>query len=111
VNDAGNSTYVFLSNLTAEGTQRLTATPDRILEVNREIEELGCRVVTQYALLGQWDFLTVIEAPDNETVAVLMAALNSRGAISVKAMPAFAIADFVGRIKASSRLAKRPSRP
>jgi len=100
---------VLLSTLTAEGTQRLTATPDRTFEVNREIEELGCHVDAQYALLGPFDFLTVIAAPDNETVALVVAALNSRGAIRVQAMPAFAVADFVGRIKASPRLAKRPT--
>jgi uncharacterized protein with GYD domain len=104
------ATFVLISNLTAEGEQRLIAAPDRTFEVNQEIEEMGCRVVSQYALLGSFDFLTVIEAPDNETVALLVAALNSRGAMKVLAMPAFSVADFVGRIKSSPLLAKRPSR-
>ena len=56
-------TFVMLTNLTAEGVQTLKNNPGRVAEVNREVEALGARVVTQYTTLGQYDFVTVIEAP------------------------------------------------
>ena len=71
-------TYVLLSTLTTEGGQTLHAHPERMEQVNREISEFGCSVVSQYALLGAYDFLTVVEAPDNETVAHLSVDLGSR---------------------------------
>ena len=64
-------TYVLLSSLTPEGRETLHKNPERLTAVNDEIEKLGCRVITQYALMGPYDFLTIIEGPDNETVAHL----------------------------------------
>ena len=61
--------YVLLSSLTPEGGQTLHSHPERLAEVNKEINNFGCKVVAQYALLGQYDFLTIVEAADNETVA------------------------------------------
>ena len=60
-------TYILCSSLTAEGGQTLHTTPDRMIEVNREIAEFGCKLVGQYATLGIYDFVTIIEAPDNES--------------------------------------------
>ena len=62
-------TYILLSSLTPEGSQTLHKDPDRLDAVNKEISEFGCKVVTQYAVLGGYDFLTIVDAPDNETVA------------------------------------------
>ena len=64
-------TYVLLSTLTPHGRETLHANPDRVLGVNDEVERFGCQVVAQYPLLGSYDFLTIVEAPDNETVAHL----------------------------------------
>jgi uncharacterized protein with GYD domain len=99
--------YVMLTSMTSEGSQRLHADPDRLNEVNEEVAEFGCRVITQYATLGPYDFVTVIEAPDNETIAVLSAGLSSRGTLSVLTMPAVPTADFLGRLKARSNFGKR----
>jgi uncharacterized protein with GYD domain len=100
-------TYIMLTSMTSEGSQRLHSEPDRLNEVNEEVAELGCRVVTQYATLGPYDFVTVIEAPDNETIAVLSAGLSSRGTISVLTMAAMPTADFLGRLKAHTNFGKR----
>ena len=75
------ATYVLLSSLTSEGGQTLHAHPDRLSEVNNEIDGFGCHVISQYALLGPYDFLTIVEAPDNETVAHLSVDLASRGTV------------------------------
>jgi uncharacterized protein with GYD domain len=106
-NGTDSLTFVLLSTLTANGSQRLAAQPDRMYEVNQEIEELGCHVVGQYALIGPFDFITIVETPDVATAAVLSAVLNSRGAIRVLAMPALVNSDFVGHMKSSAGLAKR----
>jgi uncharacterized protein with GYD domain len=77
------ATYVLLSTLTPEGRQTLHAHPERVAEVNQAIAEFGCRVLQQCALLGAYDFLTVVEAPDNATVAHLSVDLGSRGTVGI----------------------------
>jgi uncharacterized protein with GYD domain len=62
------ATYIALSNLTDEGRKTLKQKPDRIKEVNKEIEAMGVKVVEQYAVLGSYDFVTLLEAPNNEAV-------------------------------------------
>ena len=73
--------YILLSSLTSEGGQTLHANPDRMSEVNQEIAEFGCKVHAQYATLGLYDFVTIVEADDNETVAHLSVDLSSRGTV------------------------------
>lgn len=72
------STYILLSTLTPEGSQTLHKNPDRLEEVNKEIADFGCKVVGQYATIGPYDFVSIIEAPDNETIAHLSVDLSSR---------------------------------
>ena len=62
-------TYILLSSLTPQGVQTLKANPDRLREVNKDVEELGARVVHQWATLGEYDFVNVVEAPDSATIA------------------------------------------
>src|SRR3974390_352411 len=71
--------FLLLSTLSPQGMQTLRATPERLLEVNREVEALGGRVVQQWALLGDYDFLSVIEAPDARAVSRLTLELAARG--------------------------------
>jgi uncharacterized protein with GYD domain len=101
------SLYILLSTLTAEGSQRLHSEPDRLQQVNDEIQEVGCKVVAQYATMGPFDFVTVIEAPDNESAALVSAGLSSRGTVKIMSLPAFPVADFLGRLKAQNHLGKR----
>jgi uncharacterized protein with GYD domain len=92
--------YVMLTKLTPEGSKSLMTAPDRIREVNQEVLEFGCKLIGQYALVGPYDFLNLVEAPDNETVAVLSASLSSRGTIEALTMPALNVGDLLGRLKA-----------
>ncbi len=99
--------YVMLSTLTQEGSETLHKNPDRLKAVDKEIEALGCKVVSQYALLGEYDFLTVIEAPDNTTIAHLSIDLSSRGTAKLRTLPAITIEEFAAKLKGPTHLAKK----
>ena len=94
-------TFIMLTTLTAEGSKTLTSHPDRVRTVNEELQDYGCRVVAQYAVLGPYDFVNIVEAPDNETIAVLSAALAARGSVTALTMPAVAVGDLLGRLKSA----------
>jgi uncharacterized protein with GYD domain len=91
-------TYILLSNLTAQGVQTLKSNPDRLREVNRDVEELGARVVHQWATLGPYDFVNVVEAPDSETIARVSVALGARGSAKLQTLTALTIDEFLGAI-------------
>jgi len=81
-------TYVLLSNLTPEGRQTIRERPDRVDKVNKEMEALGVKVVSQFMVLGPYDFVSVVEAPNNEIISHLSVELGSRGTIKLLIMPA-----------------------
>jgi len=101
------ATYVLLSSLTTEGGQTLHAHPDRLAEVNGEIEAFGCSVVAQYALLGPYDFVSIVEAPDNETVAHLSVDLASRGTLRITTLPAIPVDGLVQKLGDRQQLGHR----
>jgi uncharacterized protein with GYD domain len=94
------SVYVLLSNLTDEGAKTLAGKPDRIKEVNREVEELGAKVLAQYATLGRYDFVNIVEAADDETIARLSIALAARGTLRIETLTAIPIDRFAKRLGA-----------
>ncbi len=96
-------TYVLLSTLTAEGRRTVKERPERIKQVNREVEQFGAKVISQYALLGPYDFITVIDAPDNETVGRVSAELSSRGTVQIASLPAIPIEKFANKLKSSGK--------
>jgi uncharacterized protein with GYD domain len=87
-------TYVLLSTLTAEGRKTVKERPDRITEVNKEVERYGAKVVSQFVVLGPYDFVTILEAPDNATVARVSAELGSRGTVKITTLPAISVESF-----------------
>ncbi len=91
--------YLILSNLTDEGRRTIKQRPERIMEVNREIESMGVKIHKQYALLGQYDFVNLVEAPDNETVLKMSVEIGSRGSVHLMTLPALSVEDFVKKIK------------
>ncbi len=93
--------YVLLSNLTDHGWKTVRERPERIKEVNKELEAFGVRVVRQYAVLGPYDFVNIVEAPDNETVAKASVELGSRGTIKIISMAAIPIDEFIAAVKKS----------
>jgi uncharacterized protein with GYD domain len=91
--------YVILSNLTDEGRRTIKQRPERILEVNKEIESMGVKIHKQYALLGIYDFTNIVEAPDNETVMKMSVEIGSRGSVQFVTLPAVQIEEFIKKIK------------
>lgn len=78
--------------------QTLKSNPDRLREVNRDVEELGARVVHQWATLGPFDFVNVVDAPDNETIARVSVALSARGSAKLQTLSALTIDEFLGSL-------------
>jgi len=91
--------YVLLSTLTDEGAKTISKKPERIREVNKEIEALGVKVLGQYATLGEFDFVNIVEAPDNPTVARVSSELMSRGSVRIRTLAAIPIDDFIAKFK------------
>lgn len=87
--------FILLSTLTQQGVQTLKSNPERLRQVNQDVEELGCRVVHQWATLGGFDFVNVVEAPDIETVAKVSVAIGARGSARIETLPALEIEDFL----------------
>ena len=81
-------TYVMLTNLTADGVRTLKNNPGRVSEVNNEVEQIGAKVLAQYATLGQYDFITIVEAPDEQTMAKVSVELGSRGTMTSQTLSA-----------------------
>ena len=87
-----------LSTLTPEGVQTIKNNPQRIREVNKEIEQLGASVKAQWAVLGRFDFVNVVEAPDEATMARVSLELGSRGTARYESLSAIPIDDFIASI-------------
>ena len=93
------ATYILLSTLTDEGAKTVKNNPGRIKEVNKEIEKLGAKVTAQYATLGPYDFVNVVEAPDNETIGRVSAELASRGSVKIMTLASIPIDNFIAKLK------------
>jgi uncharacterized protein with GYD domain len=91
--------YVVLSTLTDEGRKTIKENPKRILEVNKEIEKMGVRVKDQFAVLGQYDFVSIVEAPDNSTVMKMSVELGARGSVQLLTLAAIPVADFIKKLR------------
>ena len=91
--------YILLSSLTDEGWKTVREKPERIREVNRELQAYGVRVISQYAVLGPYDFVNIVEAADNETIAKVSIELGARGTIKIVSMAAIPIDEFIASVK------------
>ena len=90
--------YILLSTLTVQGVQTLKSNPDRLRAVNQDVEELGCKVLHQWATLGEWDFINIVEAPNSATIAKVSVALGARGSTRIQTLEALSIDEFVSAI-------------
>jgi len=91
--------FVMLTSLTDEGRKTIKENPERIREVNKEVEAMGVKIIAQYALLGPYDFVNILEAPDNETVSRVAIELGSRGTLQTMTMAAMSLDDFINKLK------------
>jgi len=91
--------YIMLSTLSESGRKVLRDRPGWIRKVNADVTRMGARVVEQYALLGPYDFLSVIEAPDNATVSRVSVELGARGGVAGMTMAAIPLDEFIERLE------------
>jgi uncharacterized protein with GYD domain len=93
-------TYLMLSTLSEQGMQTLRANPERVREVNRDVEELGARVLHQWFVLGPYDFVNIVEAPDAKTVAKVALSLGARGSTDLQSFELIEVDDLVSLMSA-----------
>ena len=91
-------TFIMLTTLTAEGVQTVKNNPNRIKEVNSEVEQLGATVKAQWATLGEFDFVNIVEAPDEKTMARVSLELGSRGTVHYETLAAIPVDDFIASL-------------
>ena len=92
-------TYILLTTLTSQGLQTLRSNPERLREVNKDVEELGAHVVHQWMTLGNYDFVNVVEAPDEATIAKVSVVLGARGSSKLQTLTAIAVDDFIAALE------------
>jgi uncharacterized protein with GYD domain len=89
------ATYILLSSVTGEGAETIKRNPERIKEVNQELESLGVKVLQQYAVLGPYDFVNIVDGPDTDTMLRVSVEMGSRGSVKILTLPAIPIDDFI----------------
>ncbi len=93
-------TYLMLTTLTEKGVQTLKSNPARLREVNHDVEEIGARVLHQWASLGEYDFVNIVEAPDDLTIARVSVALGARGSAKIESLPLVDVDDLLASLEA-----------
>ncbi len=93
------TTFILLSKVTDKGAETIKKNPERIKEVNKEIESFGAKVIQQFAVLGSYDFINIVEAPDDETMAKVSVELGSRGTVKIETLVALPLDDFIQSLK------------
>jgi uncharacterized protein with GYD domain len=91
--------FLMLTSLTDEGRKTITENPGRIKEVNKEVEAMGAKILAQYALLGPYDFVNILEAPSNEAMSRVAIALGARGTLQTMTLAAMDVDAFIGGLK------------
>ena len=93
------SIYLMLTTLTDEGRKTIKENPERIKEVNKEVEDMGVKILAQYAILGPYDFVNILEAPGNEVMAKVAVKLGARGTLQTMTLAAMGLDDFIASMK------------
>ena len=93
------ATYVMFTTLTDEGRKAIKQNPERIRAVNKEVEGMGVKILAQYALLGQYDFVNILEAPSNEAISRVAIELGARGTLQTTTLAAMTLDDFIESLK------------
>ncbi len=92
-------TYVMLTKLTVWGRKTIKERPERIKEVNKEVEAMGARIIGQYALLGPYDFVNILDAPDDATISRVAVELGSRGTLETMTLSAMTLNEFISNLR------------
>ena len=100
--------YVLLTRLTDQGRKTVKDRPERIREVNKEVAAMGGKLIAQYATLGRYDFVSVVEADNNQSIARISVELGARGTLQISTMPAMDVTTFISRVWAPRPSNRRP---
>ena len=92
------ATYVMLSTIGPDGCATLTSNPQRIKQVNADVEAMGAKVLHQWALLGQWDFISIIDAPDEATMMRVATTLAARGTLKTRTLTAMSVDEYIAAL-------------
>jgi len=87
--------YVMLTSLTDDGRKTLKQNPGRLKEVNKEVESMGVKILAQYSVLGPYDFINILDAPDNLSVSKMAMELGARGTLQTMTMAAMTLDEFI----------------
>jgi len=98
--------FIMLTTLTSEGRKTIMRKPGRIWEVNKEVEAMGAKILAQYAVLGPYDFINILEAPSNEVIARVAAQLGSRGTLQPMTLAATTVVDLVKELEMAKAISK-----
>jgi uncharacterized protein with GYD domain len=98
--------YMMLTKLTDHGRKTMMRNPGRLWEVNKEVEDMGAKIISQYALLGEWDFINILEAPNNTVIARVASALGSRGTMEPLTLAAITVEDLIKEIQMAKALSE-----
>ena len=90
--------YVVFTTLTDQGRKTMKENPQRIKEVNKEVEAMGVKILAQYALLGPYDFVNILEAKDNKAISKVAVELGARGTLQTLTMAAMTLDEFIGNL-------------
>lgn len=93
------SIYLMLTTLTESGRKALQEDPDSLKDINKEVELMGVKILAQYALLGQYDFVNILEAPSNEVVTKLSIRMSAKGTTQTLTLAAIPIDDLIASLK------------
>jgi len=96
-------TYVMLTNLTTWGRKSVKERPERIKEVNKEVEAMGVRIIGQYAVLGPYDFVNILDAPDDAAISRVAVELGARGTLETMTMSAITLNEFIANLKKNKK--------
>lgn len=91
--------FMMLSTLGPDGSARLLEDPERLREVTVEVEAMGVKVLEQFAVLGEWDFVNIIDAPDEVTMAKVATSLAARGTLKTRTMPLIEIDELIAALR------------
>jgi uncharacterized protein with GYD domain len=91
--------YIMATRLTGEGRKTIKDQPERIKEVNEEVERMGAKLIAQYAILGPYDFINILEAPDNETITEISVQLGARGTLQIETFAAIPVDELINKLK------------
>ena len=99
--------YMMLTKLTNQGRKSMMRNPGRLWEVNKEVEDMGAKIISQYSLLGQWDFVNILEAPNNTVIARVASALGSRGTGEPLTCAAITVEDLIKELQMAKALSDK----